>query len=195
MNRAQLVSSIRDYLNRPTLPDAAISTFISVAEGVLNRELRHPRQIQRVSVTLTDDSTTVLSLPSDLMQLLTVSVNDVMAVQVPAMAREAAPAGQCYIERGDCIELLPAAASGTVIDMDYRGALVPLTEDASENWLSRLFPGVYLYACLREAAVYLKDDPRLQSWTARYAEELEAVNAQGWGQNIGDAPRVVLADD
>jgi hypothetical protein len=106
-----------------------------------------------------------------------------------------AGAGVGYIVRGDCIEFFPALAAGTEVFLDYRAAIPTLVGGtATENWVSRTFSDVYLYACLAEAAVYLKDDQRLQLWSGKLASIIETLEGQGWEQNIADAPLVVMLD-
>jgi hypothetical protein len=46
-------------------------------------------------------------------------------------------------------------------------------EQTNTNYLLDTYPGLYLYATLVEAAIYLRDDERLAQWKAIYDTELQ----------------------
>jgi hypothetical protein len=195
MTRDQLFDRLKDYLNKPNLTETAFNAFVENTEATLNRTLEHPRMMQRVDLTTSPlETTKILALPSDLLQLNVIRINDVIWEQFPATyVDDLTQSGvQGYITRGDCVEFFPALAESTEVFMDYRAAVTPLTDDVPENWVSRTFPEAYLYGCLKEAAVYLKDDQRLQLWAQQFATIVDSMNSQGWNQNISSAPRVRL---
>jgi len=53
-----------------------------------------------------------------------------------------------------------------------------LSDANPTNLLLSLYPNVYLYGALREAAVYLKDADGLQVWSAKYEEAVTKAKAK-----------------
>jgi len=189
MNKAELVKAVRLYANRPNLENEEVDLLIQTVEGELNKELReHPRNVKRASVPMpgTDG---ILPLPDDLASLIRVFDDAGVYDQYPISA---APGTDCrgYINRGMVLELFPRPGVGATVYADYHAYLNPLVGEDDVNWLSIYHSDVYLYGCLREIAVYVKDDARLQAWRGEFDRRVNALKLQGWNQNIAAAPRV-----
>jgi hypothetical protein len=191
MNRGEIISAVRSYLNRPNLSSPDIVTMIAACEGELNRILReHPRNVRRVSLVLPAD-TALLTMPYDLCQLTTLRDSKGNLSQFPPDDRAGAENnGHAFIMRGMVAELFPTPAEDTTYTLDYVAFLRPLSGDTDENWVSSYFFDLYLYGTLKESAVFLKDDPRLQLWQSEFLRRAEGVAGEGWNQNISTAPRV-----
>ena len=56
------------------------------------------------------------------------------------------------------------------------GLALTLTGPSGENTISRDYPEIYLYAALREFAIYTADAPAAQSYEALYQEEVAQLN-------------------
>lgn len=192
MTKTELITAIKDYLNRPNIPADTVASWLSIVSGELNRVLReHPRNLLRASFTQPAGSN-LLPLPDDVLQVVRLVSGGAVWTQFPATAVEEADAeGLAFIERGTCLELYPAPTEDTDFFLDYHSAIKNFTDDYSSNWVSLYFPDVYLYGGLREAAVWLKDDQRLALWSAEFMRRLDELSAQGWNQNIGATPRMV----
>ena len=191
MNKAELTQAIKDYLNRPTMADSVVSLFIANVEGELNRALsEHPRNIKRTTYTQAAD-TPLLPFPADLIQLISLWTDRIPWRQYPPDTRGRIDRG--WIARGMCAELFPVPTVDTQFRLDYHAAIKPLVQTVDDNWVSLYFPDVYLYGCLKEAAVYLKDDARLAAWTNEFMTRVGALVGQGWNQNIATAPRLSSA--
>jgi len=54
--------------------------------------------------------------------------------------------------------------------------LPALSDSNTSNWLLDLAPDAYLYASLLESAPFLRDDERLQTWTALYGAAVNQLN-------------------
>ncbi len=196
MNRDDLATAVRRYLNRPNLPDTDITTMIGAVEGEFNRELRdHPRNARRTEYTIPtedesgtpyEENTPILPLPVDLASLVSVFDSTGTYTQFPPLAVPA----RGYIERGDCLHIYPTPARGTIFSMDYVAFLRPLQAALDSNWISDYFSDLYLYGILKESAVYLKNDQRLNMWQQEFLRRLEGVRVQGWNQNIAASPRM-----
>ena len=189
MNKTTLISAVRSYMNRPTLTDDEISLWIATVEGELNTLLRdHPRNLVRASYTQLAGLQN-MPIPPDMLQLVRLASGTTVWDQYPATAVDQAAAdGNAFIERGNCLELYPAPTADTLFTMDYHAAIHPLVDIYDENWVSTYFPDVYLYGALKEGAVWIKDDARLQLWAQEFARRVDALAAQGWNQNVGAVP-------
>jgi len=189
MTKGELVSAVRNYLNRPNMSSDDIGLLIGVVEGELNAELReHPRNVKRSSLAVsTADG--ILPLPDDVAAVMRVFDDEGRYEQYP-LAAELEPYGRGYIDRGSVLEVFPHPEVGRTMYLDYHAYLDPLEGDADTNWLSRYHGGVYLYGVLKEAAVYLKDDSRLALWEQVFARRLAVLKSQGWDQNVSVSPSV-----
>lgn len=197
MNRGEIVAAVKSYLNRPNLSETDVSTMIASVEGELNRELRkHPRSQRRTSYVIpTTDSagneytenTDILPLPVDIASLISLwDYNNVRLAQYPPSVP--APV-RGFVERGDCLQVFPMPDRGTTFYMDYIAFLQPLSAEADTNWVSDYYSDLYIYGALKEAAVYLKNDLRLQAWQSEFLRRLQGVRAQGWNQNLAASPK------
>lgn len=195
MTYSQLVSAVRNYLNRPEMPEEDVSLLIATAEGELNRVLReHPRNIVYDATTTFQGAS--LPIPENLIGLI--SLRDEKGLRY--WQRSASSEGEVapcqsqptYVDKGSCYVLSPMPEQGRRIYMDYHAALEPLSNAQPENWVSKLFPDVYLYAVLKEAAVFLKDDQRLAAWQKEFDRRAGELRLQGWNQSIASSPRISL---
>ena len=195
MNKAELVAAVKLYANRPNLDDKEVNLLIQTVEGELNKELReHPRNVKRASVPMPENNG-ILPLPDDMAGLIRVFDDDGVYEQYPVVA---APGTEdCssyndrgYINRGTVLELFPHPETGAIVYADYHAYLDPLVGSTDVNWLSIYHGDVYLYGCLREIAVYVKDDARLKAWRGEFDRRVDALRQQGWNQNFAAASRV-----
>ena len=73
---------------------------------------------------------------------------------------------------------------GPTPDQDYPAEFLlymepPLLDATNQtNFWTNYTPALLLYASLIEAEPFLKDDPRLQTWTAMYQAEMNSLNSQ-----------------
>jgi hypothetical protein len=191
---SELFSAVKTYLARPNLPEGDFTAILAGFEGDLQRVLRaHDRNIVRGQFTQVAGDP-FIPLPVNFVGIVGLYINGVAVPQFPADMREDAAAGG-YIQKGACLELFPTPTEDTVLRMDYYGVLPPLVpaESVSTNWVLTLYPDVYLYGCLREAAVYLRDDERLGQWAAELDRRMQALSMTGWAQGVATAPRVRMA--
>ena len=68
-----------------------------------------------------------------------------------------------------------------------------LGDDNQTNWLTDYAPNALLYRCLLEAAPFLKNDERIQTWQNLYAAELGALDTEDL-QNIANRASVRTED-
>jgi hypothetical protein len=88
---------------------------------------------------------------------------------------------------GSEIELAPTPDAIYTVEMVYR-VNVPALASNSTNWLLTLAPDLYLYGALLESAPYMKEDERIQTWTAGFAVALEGLNTLGMASTFNAGP-------
>ena len=90
-----------------------------------------------------------------------------------------------YSVIGREMELLPAPDIQYTVQMVYYSEIPPLGDGAGQNqtnWLLELYPNIYYYGALLQAAPYLKDDTRIGVWQTFYdrlADKIEVSNGRG----------------
>lgn len=191
-NYSQLVSAITEWLARDqdaTLV-ARIPDFITLAEAKFNRELRS-YQMEKRSTTIVDTTTTepqYISLPTDYQSMRRLRITSLdtkpsLRFMSPVQAEEyqqsyggttGQPVG--YTLFGTELELTPTPDSNYTLEMIYRSQIPALTATNTTNWLLTSHPDAYLYGSLLESAPYIKDDGRIQIWTAAFQYAVDSIN-------------------
>lgn len=178
---AELQASVADWLARSDLTDA-IPDFIALAEAKFNRELRVPQMDTRATYTIdTDvDEPAFLTLPGDFQSMRRIRLSSVTGQPTLSFlsttqldeyrTTRADSAGQPYYFSifGTQIEFAPTPDSGYTVEMIYRANIPALTDSNTTNWLLTLAPDAYLFGSLMQAALYIKDDPRVALWQAAH---------------------------
>ena len=186
-----LKSGIADFLNRDDLTDV-IPTFIDMAEGQINRDVRHWKMETTEMLFIAGDNT---SLPSDWLETKNVQyypdINDGTkfhpleylsqnALDERKMNSENKIGEPQYytfsVNNGAGQFILfpqPKARTDDKIVLSYLQKL----NLVSTNWLIKDSPDVYLYGSLIHAAIYLKDDERLALFSQMYGAAVQRINA------------------
>jgi len=187
-NYTDLQAAVAEYLARDDLT-ARIPTFIQFEEAKFNRELFVRQMEGRVTTTADILSTEpeFISLPSDFQSMRRIRLSGVDGK--PTLEYKS-PAGLdayrlsinnvthqpgYFTIFGDEIELAPTPSDNFVIEMVYRKTIPPLAAN-STNWLLTMAPDLYLYGALLEAAPYMKEDARIQTWGQGFANALSSLN-------------------
>lgn len=186
-----LKTAVVEYLAREqdTVLIDRVPTFVQFAEAKFNREL-FVRQMEGRSTALVDmlsDEPEFLSLPGDFqtmrrIRLPGVSGAPTLEYKSPAGLDKYRLATKNIVGKplyfsifGDEIELAPTPNDAFKIEMVYRKVVPPLATN-STNWLLELAPDAYLYGTLLEAAPYLKQDARIQTWVSGLTSALSSLN-------------------
>ena len=72
----------------------------------------------------------------------------------------------------------PTPNSSYPFEIMYYSTPKPIDDTTQTNWLTQYAPDLLLYACLLEAAPFLKVDERIQVWQALYDRALAAINGE-----------------
>lgn len=180
-----LLAQVALWMNRNDL-GAVIPSFVFLAESRIARDLRIRKQITTTSVTA-PTATRSVALPLDWLELLNLSVGSdpdgtlkyVTRDQLDAMYPEGSGSGQptLYTIEGDNLLFGPTPDSPYPIEIVYYARFAALlTMDT--NWLYSNHPSIYLYACLREGALFVKDAKSAAEWDGLYKADLKALQDQ-----------------
>jgi hypothetical protein len=170
---------------------AVIPDMVTLAEGHMNAD---PRLRVREAEKLTDlyPVSGVATLPSGMLGVRFVAASsdptNAMTFITPSAAVErygtiittAWPKEYTII--GDSLYTYPASSS------DLRVSYYPklsLVSDSDTNWLLTKYPSAYLYGTMAQAALYIHDDARVQSWSGMYEDILNKISANDASRYVG----------
>jgi hypothetical protein len=192
---AELKTSIGDWLNRSDLT-TAIPDFISLAEAQIERTLRTRQMIVRANASFDAQYGAV---PSDFLEtksLKLTSTNPETPLQflsIDALDNEmtkytASGKPKFFGVVGGQFRIVPTPDSNYTTELTYYAKLTKLSSSVSSNWLLASSPDIYLYGALLQAAPYLQDDARIQTWATLYERALnDAQTADDRGASSGGA--------
>jgi hypothetical protein len=176
---AELRTSIGDWLNRADLA-ATIPDFISLAEAQIERTLRTRQMIVRANASFDQQygavpadflETKSLKLtstnPPTPLSFLTVDLLDEQSSGYTASGKP-----KFFGVVGNQFRILPTPDGTYTTELTYYAKLTKLSNSVTSNWLLASSPDVYLYGALLQAAPYLQDDARIQTWATLYERAL-----------------------
>lgn len=194
----ELKDAIADFLLRTDL-DAAIPTFIRLAEARMDRDVRHWRQEKR-SVAQLDGQYS--AIPADYLRPIRLQITDAPTSEVAPIST-----AQMLQLRGDrndrvgrpthyaltagSLELYPTPDNTYNASLVYYGRVAALSDSNATNWLLTEAPDAYLYGALVHSAPYLKDDPRISVWASLYTSAIEALNKTSDDAKYGGAGLII----
>lgn len=180
---ADLLASVAAWLKRPDLT-AVIPDFVTLAESKFNKSLRTRFQVTRATTTLDEEWE---SLPSDYLEMVSLHLRTSpirrLAYLSPAQFLDtvAGNAGDTdyYTILGDKMRFGPLPAGSPTLEIAYYAKLPALSNTSQTNWLLTKAPEIYLYGALCEAAPYLREDGRINTWATLLAQEFDKLNNEG----------------
>jgi hypothetical protein len=175
----ELKTSIGDWLNRSDLT-TAIPDFISLAEAQIERTLRTRQMIVRANASFDAQYGAV---PADFLEtksLKLTSTNPETPLQflsIDALDNEmtkytASGKPKFFGVVGGQFRIVPTPDSNYTTELTYYAKLTKLSSSVASNWLLASSPDIYLYGALLQAAPYLQDDARIQTWATLYERAL-----------------------
>jgi hypothetical protein len=191
----ELKTSIGDWLNRSDLT-AAIPDFISLAEAQIERTLRTRQMIVRANASFDAQYGAV---PADFLEtksLKLTSTNPETPLQflsIDALDNEmtkytASGKPKFFGVVGGQFRIVPTPDSNYTTELTYYAKLTKLSSSVASNWLLASSPDIYLYGALLQAAPYLQDDARIQTWATLYERALNDLQtADDRGASSGGA--------
>lgn len=181
-NYSDLQATIASYLARTDLT-AQIPDFIQLAETRLRRDLRIRQMLKVVTTTMAGSDGTV-ELPSDFLQMRDLHINTdpivVLKYESPSnfyrntwSTVTGIPVQYTILAQE--FQFAPKPDSTYTLQMMYYAAPPYLSNTNTSNVFLANCPDLVLYGALGEAAPYLMDDARLQTWASMYDRGLAAL--------------------
>lgn len=191
---SELKTSVADWLNRSDLT-SAVPDFISLAEAQVERRLRTRQMIVRATATIDSEYSAV---PADFLEARTLKLNTnpVTPLQFETidsldnLSTQYLSAGKprFFSIVGGQIRTVPISDSSYTAELVYYAKLSKLSDSNTTNWLLTASPDIYLYGALMQAAPYLKDDARIDTWSQMYLTALQDLQtADDRGSTSGGA--------
>ena len=203
---ATLVTAVDNWLARADLT-ARTPEFIALAEAKFNRELRCRQMEQRSTATVDTASSEpeFIALPGDFHTMRRVRLSSVSGKPRLGFLSGTQMDDQRYSSSnttgqpqhftvfGDEMEILPTPDSAYTIEMVYRKYIPALSSDNTTNWLLTLAPDLYLYGALMEAAPYMHEDERIQTWSSGVTGAINGLNEMSLDASFNAGPVQIRA--
>jgi len=192
---AELKTSIGDWLNRSDLT-TAIPDFISLAEAQIERTLRTRQMIVRANAFFNAQYGAV---PADFLETKSLKLTStnpetpLSFLSIDALDNEmtkftASGRPKFFGIVGGQFRLVPTPDSNYTTELTYYAKLTKLSSSVATNFLLDSSPDIYLYGALLQAAPYLQDDARIQTWATLYERALNDLQtADDRGASSGGA--------
>jgi hypothetical protein len=203
MNYGELKTQFEGLLKRRDLTSTQRDAWIQQAISRIQRKLRVP-SMER-SGNYTTDSSGEISIPDDLVQLKSITVD---ATPTDLSARTLQEVLQTrknlvgypptmYCRRDGSYLLAPFPAVGTVVTVDYYAELGALVADTDSNWLSDIAPDVIIYGALSLACDWFIDKraDRFEQRFEQFAQELQDQGDLDELNNASMAPAHAYPED
>ena len=192
----ELKTNIADFLNRDDLTSVS-STFVSLAEADLNRQIRHWRQEKRSTAEI---DTQYSAIPADMLEVIRfyITSGDTRPLELISQAemldrkfRNLNTSGQpaYYAVTAGELEVYPVPDGTYTSELYYFGKTPALSDSNTSNWILEHYPDAYLYGSLIHSAPYLKDDARIQVWAALYQSAIDSINQASEKAKFGGSGR------
>jgi hypothetical protein len=176
---AELKTSIGDWLNRSDLT-SVIPDFISLAEAQIERTLRARQMIVRANASFDAQYGAV---PSDFLEAKSLKLTStnpqspLSFLSIDALDAEmtkytASGKPRFFGVVGGQLRIVPTPDATYTTELTYYAKLAKLSSSNTTNWLLTSSPDIYLYGSLLQAAPYLQDDARIQTWATLYERAL-----------------------
>ena len=192
----ELKTAIADFLNRDDLA-SAVPNFIALAEANMQRKIRHWRQEKRSTAEL---DTQYSAIPADFLEAIRfyITSGDTKPLELISQAEmldrkrknlNTSGSPSYYAITAGEIEVYPVPDGTYDVELYYYSRVPALSAAAPTNWLLTYFPDVLLYGALVHSAPYLKEDGRIQVWSALYQEAIDAINTSSEKAKFGGSGR------
>ena len=191
----ELKASIADWLNRSDLT-AAIPDFISLAEAQVERTLRTRQMIVRANASF---DVQYGAVPADFLEVKSLKLTStnpqtplsflsIDALDAEMTKHTASGRPKFFGIVGGQFRIVPTPDSNYTTELTYYAKLSKLSNSNTTNWLLTSNPDIYLYGALLQAAPYLQDDARIQTWATLYERALnDSQTADDRGASSGGA--------
>ena len=190
---SELQSAVADWLLRTDLT-SVIPSFIDLAEAKFNRRIRDYRMVTRTSITVDAQYEDV---PTDWLEnvrfQLETSPITTLEYVTPDQASEEERLHSSngrplfFTMIGEQFQIIPSPDTTYSATLTYYAKIPALSDSNTTNWLLTTAPDLYLYGTLMEAAPYLDDDQRIQTWGSLYEQGMNALQIESDRAKVGSS--------
>lgn len=181
---AELQASIADWLLRTDLT-VVIPDFITLVEARMSRDPRVRKIVRTDPFTIDAETETI---PSGMVELDSLTLDgdnlrygslDVVGVELlqdyhRLYGTTGMPRAVAMVDGSFYFAPVPDQSYDAVIT--YKEGVTALSDGNTTNWILTAHPDVYLFGSLMMAAPYMKDDQRIQIWSAAYEQGVEEIH-------------------
>lgn len=187
MSYNTLKSSFTTLLNRTDCSDAQADQFISEGVTRIQRDCRLPSMERQQIVTVGDSGTTMLMIPTDLIQLIDIfwtgsrTSRPVPLKKLPyrdLVRRSLSDTPAYYGRLQSQFWIAGSAVSGDTFQIVYYGNFSSWATADEDNELSASTPDLAVYAALSYAGDYF-ETAQASGWEAKYQQLKAEVIQQG----------------
>lgn len=172
VNYTSLKNLVADFLARDDISTVAMNTFIDVVEADLIASFQPRGLDDYVELPITEDGYVIL--PDDYRLSRVVSVDGYGPLQqIDPQSFFSSPDSIYITTIGDKM-YFGKGITGKTCKMLY-SKRIPSLSKAESNVISELYPSLYIYGCLKEAAAYIDDKAKVEMYQQKYLEALEAA--------------------
>ena len=197
---SELKTAIADFLNRDDLA-SVVPTFITLAESSIQRRIRHWRQEKRSTITLDAQSEALPTAFLEAIRFYVTSngtkplepISQAYMLDRKQLAQDTSGRPRFYAMTAGQFELYPVPDGSYDAEIYYYSRIPALSDVAPTNWLLEYFPDVLLYGALVHSAPYLKEDARIQIWSALYQEAVDSINVSSQQAKFGSGQRLKIS--
>lgn len=192
---ATLKTSIASWLMRDDLT-AVIPDFVTLAESDMFQRLRLRCMLTRATTTIGSDG--YEELPTDFLQMYRLVLDGVelafspTALMAGYLLDYAGDPQTFYAITGEQIQFAPASgANPGSLEMTYYAKPDALSDTITSNRILEASPAIYLYGSLIQAAPYLGDDARTQTWGQLYTQACDVLQQADDAAEFSCGPLVI----
>lgn len=183
-NYSELRQEFIDLSGRPDM-EQAFDILLGLAEAGFNRDIRHSAMLARKVATVAENR---VQLPTDWLEVFNVQISG----QKPDRLQYVSPYDLDYIRDvtggntgkvmyyslvGNELELVPAPASSSTVELIYYTKIPALTVSTPTNWLLVGHSDIYLMGVLGQLGFYLGErDARYTAWASQALRLVDKLN-------------------
>lgn len=196
-NYTNLIAAITNWMDRGTVLDTYRDDFIALAESRIVRDLKETAELD-VNTTLTVDAASK-DLPTDFAGMKYIELNGTappLDYFTPDDINSRYASNQtskpiAYTIQANKIYFYPSP--DTTYTATYTYTAKPDIKTDTTNRLLTLYPDIYLFACLVEAAIFDDDAEKEQRFMRRYMEAVQSIQQMTQHRGalsirVGDVP-------
>lgn len=193
-NYSDLKTSVANWINRDNLT-SYIPDFIALGESRVYSELRLRAMETTLSSTIASG---VIAVPPTYVEMkyayvdgsptqhLTRKTAPWIMENYPTRSSDGKP--KFFAQDAGNFIFGPYPDSTYTIKGTYYARLAALSDSNTTNWFMTNAPGILLYAALLETEVFIKNDPRIEMWDAKYEEIKGILERQEKAEQFSGSP-------